>query len=81
MNLHKLIRPHPIGVAEYKEKTMAQTKPKTQKPKKTFIPMTKAQKIEYAKQFKPETVQAYRKGKRNGFLDGVHAPKRTKVAK
>lgn len=57
---------------------MAQTSNKTQKTKKSFIPMSKGQKQYYATQFSVAEVKAYRKGKRNGFLDGVHAPKKVK---
>ena len=41
-----------------------------------YIPYTKEQKIQYAKKFSTEEKKAYRKGKRNGFLEGIHKPKR-----
>lgn len=36
-----------------------------------------AEKKEYSKQFTKKEIAAYRAGSKKGFLDGVHAPKRT----
>lgn len=45
--------------------------------KKTkFVPWTKEQKTEFGKQFTAKERKAYQKGKRNGFLNGVHTSKR-----
>ena len=44
---------------------------------KEFKQRTTAQKKSYAKKFTTAEVKAYRKGKRMGFLEGVHAPKKT----
>ena len=43
---------------------------------KKYVSRTTAQKKEYAKNFTKKEVDAYRKGKRAGFLNGVHAPKK-----
>lgn len=43
-----------------------------------FVKRSTAEKKSYAKQFTKKEVEAYRKGKRAGFLDGVHAPKKSK---
>lgn len=37
---------------------------------------TRREKVAYAKKFSKAQVKSYRAGKRQGFLDGVHAPKK-----
>lgn len=41
-----------------------------------YTPFTKEQKIAYAKQFTKEERESYRCGKKNGFLEGIHKPKK-----
>lgn len=43
-----------------------------------FKKRTTAQKRAYAKKFTSAEVKSYRAGKRAGFLEGVHAPRRTR---
>lgn len=41
-----------------------------------FTKHTTAEKKEYAKKFPKRETEAYRRGKKAGFLEGVHAPKK-----
>lgn len=43
-----------------------------------YKPRTTEEKKEYAKKFPKKEIEAYRKGKKAGFLSGVHAPKQKK---
>ena len=42
---------------------------------KKYFPYSKAQKIAYGKKFTKSELDSYRKGKRMGFLEGIHKKK------
>ena len=46
-----------------------------------FKKRTTAEKKKYARRFSSAEIKSYRKGKRAGFLDGVHAPRRASKKK